>query len=151
MALVCISGYHSINTDVKSDTPIKKPAPILKSYPKNFFVWPIKGTIDLAGNFGELRTNHFHSGVDIRTGEGKTGIPVYATGDGYIGRINISAKGYGKALYIIHPNGYTSVYGHLMSFAPTIGNYIEKEHYKRKAFEIETQPEANLIPVKKGI
>ena len=150
MALVCISSYKSKNKGLKSEAPVSIPAPILKSYPKNFFVWPIKGTIDLAGNFGELRTNHFHSGVDIRTGEGKTGIPVYAAGDGYIGRINISAKGYGKSLYIIHPNGYTSVYGHLMSFAPTIGNYIEKEHYKRKAFEIETQPETNLIPVKKG-
>ena len=150
MALVCISRYKSKNADYKNVREVVKPLPIIKSYPKNFFAWPIKGTIDLAGNFGELRTNHFHSGVDIRTGEGKTGIPVYAAGDGYIGRINISAKGYGKAIYIIHPNGYTSVYGHLMSFAPAITNYIETEHYKRKAFEIETQPESNLIPVKKG-
>jgi len=151
MTMIYYSGRGSTNSEVKLKiaTP-PKPKPTPKPIPKDFFAWPIKGTIDLAGNFGELRINHFHSGIDIRTGEGKTGIPVYAAGDGYIGRINISAKGYGKALYIIHPNGYTSVYGHLKSFAPAIASYIEKKHYELKAFEIETALEPNLIKVKKG-
>lgn len=122
----------------------------IKPFPKNFFSWPIMGPIDLAGNFGELRTNHFHSGIDIRTNEGRIGVPIYAAGDGYIGRINISAKGYGKALYIIHPNGFTSVYGHLSGFVPKLAAYIESEHYLKKAFEIETTLTENLFPVKKG-
>lgn len=150
MALVYISRKEVSAPIFKTKEIIEAPQPIPKSYPKDFFAWPIKGTIDLAGNFGELRTNHFHSGIDIRTGEGKTGIAVYAAGDGYIGRINISAKGYGKAIYIIHPNGYTSVYGHLMGFVPEIADYVEKEHYQRKSFEMEIQPEVNLLRVKKG-
>ena len=121
-----------------------------KVYPKNFFIWPLKGNIDLAGNFGELRTNHFHSGVDLRTGEGKTGIPVYAAGDGYVGRVGISAKGYGKVLYIIHPNGYTSVYGHLMGFDSSIATYIEKQHYSKETFEMDIKPDAHLLKVKRG-
>lgn len=149
MTLIYLTKNDS-NKEEEKPALIEQIKPIIKSYPKNFFAWPIKGTIDLAGNFGELRTNHFHSGIDIRTGEGKTGIPIYAAGDGYIGRINISAKGYGKALYIIHPNGYTTVYGHLMGFNSAIAGYIEKEHYSKKAFEIEAQPEVDFIKVKKG-
>jgi len=119
-------------------------------YPTDFFDWPTKGNIDLTGNFGELRSNHFHSGVDIRTGEGQIGIPVFAAGDGYLGRINVSSKGYGKALYIIHPNGFTSVYGHLSAFIPPISAYTEKQQYEKKSFEIELYPDPFLIPVKKG-
>jgi hypothetical protein len=149
MTLIYFTKNDS-NKQEEKPALIEQVKPIFKPYPKNFFAWPIKGNIDLAGNFGELRTNHFHSGIDIRTGEGKTGIPVYAAGDGYIGRINISAKGYGKALYIVHPNGYTTVYGHLMGFNSAIAGYIEKEHYSKKAFEIEAQPEADFLKVKKG-
>lgn len=131
------------------DTLIKELAPP-KPIPLGFFEWPLKGTIDLAGNFGELRTNHFHSGVDLRTEEGKEGIPVYAAGDGYIGRILISSKGYGKALYLVHPNGYTSVYGHLSAFNPIIAAYIIERQYALKQFELETELKAHVIKVKKG-
>ena len=91
MALIYLSGNRFNNSSSEQNDTLLKPKPISKPIPKYFFEWPIKGIIDLAGNFGELRTNHFHSGVDIRTEEGKIGIPVYASGDGYIGRINISA------------------------------------------------------------
>lgn len=66
----------------------------------------------LKGNYGELRSNHFHSGIDLST-QGKIGQPVRASADGYVSRIKISEYGYGKAIYIDHPNGYTTVYGHL--------------------------------------
>ena len=119
-------------------------------YPQNYFSLPIKGEIDLTGNFGEIRTNHFHSGIDFRTGNGQTGIEVYASADGYIGRINISSKGYGKALYIVHPNGYTTVYGHLQDFETTIKNYSDNFQYQNKVYETEIFPEKNLLKVKKG-
>lgn len=120
------------------------------NYPQNEFIWPLKGEIDLSGNFGDIRTNHFHSGLDLRTEKGREGVSVYATADGYISRINVLSKGYGKALYIIHPNGYTSVYGHLSGFNPAIAKYVETQHYKIKSFELELRPEQTLLPVKKG-
>lgn len=121
-----------------------------QKYPQNYFSFPLKGEIDLTGNFGEMRTNHFHSGLDLRTGKGKTGIPVYASADGYIGRINISSRGYGKALYIIHTNGYTTVYGHLESFVKKIEDYSDKYQYEKQLYETEIFPEKNLLKVKKG-
>src|SRR5688572_6679512 len=81
MTLLYFSGNDKRIDDVKKVA--SPPKPIIKPIPKDFFAWPVKAKIDLAGNFGELRTNHFHSGIDIRTGEGKTGIPIYAAGDGY--------------------------------------------------------------------
>lgn len=119
-------------------------------YPKDFFVWPVKGEIDLTGNFGEIRNNHFHSGLDIRTGKGQTGIPVYASGDGYVSRINESSKGYGKAVYIEHPNGFTSVYGHLMEFAGEMATYVNRQHYVLQKSEMECYPGSGLLRIKKG-
>lgn len=120
------------------------------TYPQDFFKWPVKGEIDLTGNFGEIRTNHFHSGVDIRTNKGQVGVPVYASGDGYIVRINVSSKGYGKAVYIQHPNGYTTVYGHLMAFTGQIESYNYRQHYLQKRSEFELYPEKDIIKIKRG-
>src|SRR3954471_14813708 len=78
------------------------------NYPKDFRS-PLDIPMQLSGNFGELRPNHFHAGLDFKTQQ-KEGFPVYAVGDGYISRIKISTYGYGKAIYITHPNGYTTVY-----------------------------------------
>ena len=94
-----------------------------KQYPKNYFAPPLKIPIILSGTFGELRSNHFHSGLDIKT-QGKQGIPIYAPADGYVSRIKIQQYGYGKALYIKHPNGYTTVYGHLKKFNTNIQKHI---------------------------
>jgi hypothetical protein len=141
MGLCCEPGKVKILAlDEKNNT----------AYPQDFFKWPVKGEIDLTGNFGEIRTNHFHSGVDIRTNKGQVGVPVYASGDGYIARINVSSKGYGKAVYIEHPNGYTSVYGHLMSFTGAIETYTYKQHYLQKRSEFELYPEKDFIKVKRG-
>ncbi|MFL0123570.1 M23 family metallopeptidase, partial [Tenacibaculum maritimum] len=87
-----------------------------ESYPKNYFDSPLKIPTILSGTFGELRNNHFHSGIDIKT-QGKEGIKIYAPANGYVSRIKVSQWGFGKALYISHPNGYTTVYAHLKSYA----------------------------------
>jgi murein DD-endopeptidase MepM/ murein hydrolase activator NlpD len=103
----------------------------------------------LAGSFGELRSNHFHSGTDFRTNQ-RTGYPVYAVADGYISRLRVQNSGFGLALYIIHPNGFTSVYGHLSRFNPKIEAQVKAIQYKNKSYEIDEFPNADLIPVRKG-
>ncbi len=103
----------------------------------------------LSGSFGELRSNHFHSGLDIKT-QGNEGLKVYSIDDGYVYRIKISRGGYGKALYIKHPSGIISVYAHLKSFNDKIEKYIRKKQYKKKSFEIEVFPYKIELPVKKG-
>ena len=92
-------------------------------YPKDFFSSPINHKIAIAGTFGELRNNHFHSGIDIKTKQRKN-IPIYAAQDGYISRIKISTHGFGKALYIKHKYGFTTVYAHLQKFEPSLEKYI---------------------------
>lgn len=120
-----------------------------QDYPQEAFQSPLGIPLDVSGSFGELRSNHFHSGLDFKT-TGKEGLPVYASGDGYISRIKISTFGYGKAIYITHPNGYTSVYGHLQKANGTIQEYIKKRHYQEKAYEIELFLYPTELPVKKG-
>lgn len=119
------------------------------NYPKDYFRPPLDIPIAIAGSFGELRPNHFHSGIDFRTQQ-QEGIPVFATADGFVSRIKISTGGYGKSIYIDHPNGYTTVYGHLQSCNPTIQKILIAEHYDKKNYEIEIYPKPNEIPVKKG-
>jgi len=117
-------------------------------YPKDYFISPIALELKLVGNFGEIRPDHFHSGIDIST-EGKEGFPIYAIADGFVSRINISPYGYGKAIYVDHPNGYTSVYAHLKSFNPTIGNFAKNIQYLKESFDIDTLL-SPLLFVKKG-
>ena len=105
--------------------------------------------MQLAGNFAELRPNHFHAGFDFKTNQ-KEGLNVYATADGYVSRIKISNVGYGKAIYITHPNGYTTVYGHLQKAAGKIQDKIIENQYEAKEYEIESFFKPNELPVKKG-
>jgi len=118
-------------------------------YPQDYFRSPIDGRIYLSGTFGELRSNHFHSGIDIKTG-GVEGKNIYAAADGYISRIKISPWGYGNALYIKHPNGYSTVYGHLRTYNDSINSYVKSEQYRKQSFAVDLFPEANRIKVKKG-
>lgn len=120
-----------------------------KKFPKNDFIAPFAGDIEIIGTYCELRNNHFHGGLDIRTG-GKIGRPVLSVADGYISRINISNNGYGKALYITHKNGYTSVYAHLHDFPAWINWFIEKNQYVQKKYEIEIYPDPDILQVKQG-
>lgn len=99
----------------------------------------------LSGNYGELRSNHFHGGLDLKTG-GQQGVEVLAAGDGYVSRIKISPYGYGKAVYIDHPEGYTTVYGHLKSLNDTVERYMKRIQREQNSFEIDVYPgEADLV------
>ena len=115
------------------------------------YMFPIKpGQINaLSGSVGELRSTHFHTGLDIKT-EGVEGLPVFASQDGYISRISVSPTGYGHALYIQHPDGNTTVYGHLQRFNETIATYVLKEQYRTKSFSLNRYPAKTKFPVKKG-
>ena len=120
-----------------------------QKYPKNYFQNPIDIPIVLAATFGELRTNHFHAGIDIKT-QRREGFDVLAAADGYVSRIKIQHWGYGKAIYITHPNGYTTVYGHLQKFAPEIEDYVKHNQYNKESYTIQLFPQANQLKVKKG-
>ena len=96
---------------------------------------PVKIPLKLSGNFGELRSSGFHSGIDIKT-LGKEGVEIKSIDDGYISRISISLSGFGKAIYITHPNGFTSVYAHLSKFNDSIEKYIRAYQYQKKSFVI---------------
>ncbi|MFN8777215.1 MAG: M23 family metallopeptidase [Flavobacteriales bacterium] len=122
---------------------------LLPVYPQNYFRSPLDIPLHLSGNFGELRTNHFHSGIDIKT-EQREGLPVYAVADGHISRIKVSPIGYGYALYIDHPNGYTTVYGHLQRYSERIADYVMREQYAARSFAIDLFPTSDMLPVKKG-
>jgi len=107
-----------------------------ESYPQNYFTKPLDNTLILSGNFGELRSNHFHSGIDIKT-QKKEGLAVYSSADGSVSRVKISHGGFGKALYIDHPNGFTTVYGHLKNFSEKIEDYVKKIQYEKKMYEVD--------------
>jgi hypothetical protein len=110
---------------------------------------PVDIPIQLSGTFAELRGTHFHAGIDIRT-QGKQGLPLRAIADGYVSRIKIQQGRYGKALYINHPNGVTSVYAHLQRYSPDIIPHVRKKQYSRKSYTIEFYPEPDQMPIKKG-
>lgn len=120
-----------------------------KKYPQDTFRSPLDIPLVLAGTFGELRSNHFHSGMDIKTQQ-REGLPVYAIADGTVTRIKVSHWGYGKALYIAHPNGYTSVYAHLKKFGPGIEEYVKKVQYEKQSYEVEMFPDYGELKVAKG-
>ena len=103
----------------------------------------------LAGNFAELRPNHFHGGLDLKT-EGREGLQVLAAQDGYVSRIIVSPYGYGKMLYITHANGYVTTYGHLQKYAPTIEAYVKKKQYEKQTYDIDITTAENEFVVKKG-
>lgn len=118
-------------------------------YPQDYFASPLDGETILAGTFGELRSNHFHSGLDIKTKQ-REGLKVYAAASGYVSRIKIAHFGYGKALYITHPNGYTTVYAHLQRFSDKIESFIKKKQYDQESFEVEVFPSNNELILTKG-
>ena len=120
-----------------------------KTIDPNYFSNPLDIPMVLSGSFGELRSNHFHSGLDIKTQQ-RSGVPIYAPADGYVSRIKVGHYGYGKALYIKHPNGYSTVYAHLQKFETTIQDFVKQSQYKKERYEIELFPKENSLLVKKG-
>lgn len=120
-----------------------------KNYPKNYFIYPVDARISLAANFGELRPNHYHMGLDCRTNQ-VVNRPVKAAADGYIARVSIASFGFGQAIYINHPNGLTTVYGHLNSFFPALGKYVKEKQYQQELWNVDLNFPPALFPVKKG-
>lgn len=118
-------------------------------YPQNYFRSPVGIPIALSGGFAEMRSNHFHSGLDIKT-NGKIGYRIYAAADGWISRIAVSPGGFGHALYVNHPNGYTTVYAHLDSFKEPMASWVKQQQYANKSFRVNLFPERNQFRVSKG-
>jgi murein DD-endopeptidase MepM/ murein hydrolase activator NlpD len=123
--------------------------PQSRSYTQNQFRFPLDIVPTSSGTFGELRANHFHSGLDFRTNQ-KTGYPVYAVFDGYVSRLRVQFGGFGNAVYISHPNGYTSVYAHLERFTPEMAKIIKDQQYKIESDFVDFELQPLQIPVKKG-
>ena len=120
-----------------------------KQYPKGYFRNPLNIPIVLAGNFGELRPNHFHSGLDLKT-EQRENLPVHAAAEGYVSRVGISHTGFGNVLYVTHPNGYTTVYAHLNRFYPLVEAYVKRKQYEQESWASDIVLPQGLFPVKKG-
>lgn len=118
-------------------------------YPQGYFRNPLDIPIELAGNFGECRPNHFHSGIDIKT-QSKENFKVYAAADGYISRIKMERGGFGHALYVTHPNGYTTLYAHLNDFIPAVQKHMKTKQYEKESWELDIQLDPSQFPVKKG-
>lgn len=110
---------------------------------------PVKIPMYLSGNFGEIRSDHFHSGIDIKT-QGTIGHPVCSVERGYVSRIKVQANGYGKSIYLSHPNGYTSVYGHLDRYRDDIAKYVKKMQYSRQSHVVDLYPAPETFPLEKG-
>jgi hypothetical protein len=120
-----------------------------KQYPSGTYVHPVNFPISLAGNFGECRPDHFHSGIDIRTRQIENQF-IYAIKEGYVSRIKIEAGGFGNAIYITQPDGYTTVYAHLNRFMPALESYVHEQQYKAKSWKIDLMLSPTLFPVKQG-
>ena len=116
---------------------------------KTIFISPLKIPLSLSANFGELRLDHFHSGLDIRT-QGVTGKEVVATASGYVYRISVSPGGFGKAIYLRHPSGYSTVYGHLDKFIPEIEEYVVARQYDDKSYMITLWPPRDRFRFNQG-
>lgn len=115
----------------------------------NPFISPFDFPLLLSGNFGELRANHFHGGVDFKT-QGVVGKPIRCIADGYISRVTVTPGGYGQAVYITHDNGYTSVHGHLHRFMDAVQQVVEAYQYEHETFAVDLQFEAERFPLKQG-
>ena len=112
-------------------------------------VSPLEIPIQLSGTFGEFRSNHFHAGLDIRT-KGRQGLKVNSIQNGWINRIKVSTSGYGKAIYIQHYDGTTSVYAHLKKFAPKIETYLKEKQYEKESYTIQLFPKSEELQVTTG-
>lgn len=114
------------------------------------FISPVKHEVKLSGNFMELRTNHFHTGIDIKSSQGKVGDPIYSVERGYVSRIKVQSGSYGQVLYINHPNNLTTVYAHLDEFNPEIDAWVKSMQYKLESYELDVYLSDSLFVLNKG-
>ena len=120
-----------------------------KNYPQHYFIYPVDARISLAANFGELRPNHYHMGLDCRTDQ-VINKSVKAAAEGYISRVSVAPFGYGQAIYINHSNGLTTVYGHLHRFNRALEKYVKEQQYKLESWNVDLEIPPGLFPVEKG-
>ncbi len=125
--------------------------PLVKKVDLQPYLFPVNpGQVNfLAGTMGELRTTHFHAGIDVRTNS-MVGVPVLATQQGYISRVIVGAYGYGNAVIVSHPDGNSSLYGHLDKFKGLIATYVLQEHYRKKSFDLDLTFDSNQFPINRG-
>ncbi|HEY5407881.1 MAG TPA: M23 family metallopeptidase [Ginsengibacter sp.] len=121
----------------------------VKNYPKGYFIYPVEAKIGLAANFGELRPNHYHMGLDCRTNQVQNK-SVKAAADGYVAHVRVEPFGFGRAIYINHPNGLTTLYGHLNDFYPALEKYVKEQQYKLQSWQVFLDIPAGMFPVKQG-
>lgn len=120
-----------------------------QKYPKGYFRHPLNIPMQLVANFGEIRANHWHMGLDIRTQQ-RENLPVYASADGYIARVKVEPGGFGQAIYINHPNGMTTLYAHLNQFSPALQQYVKEQQYRQETWAIDLEFLPKQFPVSKG-
>ncbi|CAN5501616.1 M23 family metallopeptidase [soil metagenome] len=140
---VCVIVVFNFLFSVNASAQVKS------IYPQNYFRSPLDIPLDLSANFGDLRSNHFHMGLDIRT-QSRENLNVYAAADGYVSRIKIEKWGYGRAIYITHPNGYTTLYAHLNSFYKTLEDAVKAQQYSDEQWEQDIDFLPGEFPVTKG-
>ncbi|AZB09674.1 M23 family metallopeptidase [Chryseobacterium sp. G0162] len=119
------------------------------NYPQNYFRNPLNIPMQLAANFGAVRTNHFHMGLDLRTNS-QENLSVLAAADGYVSRIKVERYGFGNAIYITHPNGFTTVYAHLNKYFDKLDEYVKEKQYKDEKWEQDITFQPGQFPVTKG-
>ncbi|RYZ45794.1 MAG: M23 family metallopeptidase, partial [Chitinophagaceae bacterium] len=106
-----------------------------QNYPQGYFRHPLTIKMELVANFGEIRTNHWHMGLDIRTQQ-RENLPVYAAAEGYVSRVLVEPGGFGQAIYITHPNGFTTLYAHMNGFFPALQQYVLQQQYAKETWHI---------------
>jgi murein DD-endopeptidase MepM/ murein hydrolase activator NlpD len=141
--------YKNILVTVALLIFVKNFALAQSKYPQGYFSWPVKAPVGIVANFGELRPNHYHMGLDVRTNQ-RQNIPVVAAAAGYIAKVKIEPWGFGRAIYINHPNGLTTLYAHLNNFYPALETYITNLQYKTKSWEQFVDIPANLFIVQQN-
>jgi murein DD-endopeptidase MepM/ murein hydrolase activator NlpD len=120
-----------------------------RNYPTNYFRYPLDIPLKLNANFGEMRPNHFHMGLDLFTLR-KENLPVYAPADGWVSKIKVDPNGFGNAIYVSHPNGYTTLYAHMNTFPPGTAQTIKEAQYAKESWKGDVEFAKNQFPVKKG-
>jgi len=140
---VCVALFSNLLFSTNASAQVKS------LYPQNYFRSPLDIPLDLSANFGDLRSNHFHMGLDIRT-QSRENLNVYAAADGYVSRVKIEKWGYGRAIYITHSNGYTTLYAHLNSFYKTLEDHIKTIQYSTEQWEQDLYFGPGEFPVTKG-
>lgn len=120
-----------------------------QNYPQNYFRNPLNIPMQLAANFGAVRTNHFHMGLDLRTNS-QENLSVLAAAEGYVSRVKVERYGFGNAVYVTHPNGYTTVYAHLNKYYDKLDEYVKEKQYKDEKWEQDITFQPGQFPVTKG-